>query len=81
MAGPGYYLSGVPHIMYFYGNFALHGAYWHDKWGTPTSHGCVNVNLEDAKWLYEWAAPELLPGAKSGVATKENPGTWVIVHK
>ncbi len=50
-----YVTPNVPHVQYFYGNFALHGAFWHNDFGTPVSHGCVNVNLTDAAWLYEWA--------------------------
>ncbi|MHB1294813.1 MAG: L,D-transpeptidase family protein [Anaerolineae bacterium] len=80
MSGPGYYLPNVPYVMYFYGNFALHGAYWHDKWGTPTSHGCVNLRIEDAKWLYEWADPQMPDGVTTLVAGPDNPGTIVIVH-
>jgi lipoprotein-anchoring transpeptidase ErfK/SrfK len=56
MSGPGYYLAGVPHVQYFVGNYALHGAYWHNLFGTPTSHGCVNLRLADAAWLWDWAA-------------------------
>lgn len=81
MAGPGYYLPNVPWVMYFYGGFALHGAYWHDKWGTPTSHGCVNLKREDAKWLYDWADPEVPEGRTTYNATAANPGTWVLVHE
>lgn len=81
MSGPGYYLPGVPWVMYFYGGYALHGAYWHDKWGTPTSHGCVNLRIEDAKWIYEWSDPEVPEGVKALASTKENPGTWVLIHK
>lgn len=80
MTGPGYYLPNVPYVMYFYGNFALHGAYWHDKWGTPTSHGCVNLRIEDAQWLYEWTDPQVPEGVTSLVAGADNPGTIVIVH-
>jgi len=81
MSGPGYYLPKVPHVMYFYRNFALHGAYWHDKWGTPTSHGCINLKLDDAEWLYDWADPKVPPNVREIRATQANPGTWVIVHK
>jgi len=80
MTGPGYYLPGVPYVMYFYAGYALHGAYWHDKWGTPTSHGCVNLRREDAKWLYEWTGPVVPEGSKSVVASRDNPGTLVLVH-
>jgi LysM repeat protein len=55
MSGPGYYLPGVQWIMYFYAGYALHGAYWHNNWGQPMSHGCVNLPNEEALWFYEWA--------------------------
>lgn len=55
MYGPGYYLPGVPWVMYFYRDYGLHGAYWHNNWGNPMSHGCVNMPIEEAKWLYMWA--------------------------
>lgn len=55
MSGPGYYLPNVPHIMYFYRGYGIHGAYWHENFGTPMSHGCVNLSLPDAEWFYNWA--------------------------
>lgn len=55
MRGPGYNLPNVPHTMYFYRGYAIHGAYWVKKFGTAVSHGCVNVNLTDAAKLYNWA--------------------------
>lgn len=55
MSGPGYYLPNVPHVMYFYLGYAIHGAYWHNNFGTPMSHGCVNLSLPDAEWFYNWA--------------------------
>ena len=56
MSGPGYYLPGVPYIMYFYEGYALHGTYWHNNFGTPMSHGCVNLITEDAQWLFYWSS-------------------------
>jgi len=56
MAGPGYYLSDVPYIMYFYDGYGLHGTYWHSNFGTPMSHGCVNLRTEDAGWLYDFTS-------------------------
>ena len=56
MSGPGYYLPDVPYIMYFYGSYGLHGTYWHNNFGTPMSHGCVNLSIPDAGWLYNWAS-------------------------
>ena len=55
MTGPGYDLPGVPWVMYFHGEFALHGAYWHNNFGVPMSHGCVNVAVEESQFLYNWA--------------------------
>jgi lipoprotein-anchoring transpeptidase ErfK/SrfK len=55
MTGPGYNLPGVPYVMYFAGANAIHGAYWHNNFGRPMSHGCVNMRIPEAKWLYNWA--------------------------
>jgi len=55
MSGPGYYLPGVPHTMFFYRGYALHGTYWHRNFGHPMSHGCINLTKADAAWLYSWA--------------------------
>jgi lipoprotein-anchoring transpeptidase ErfK/SrfK len=56
MSGPGYYLPDVPYIMYFYKGYGLHGTYWHSNFGTPMSHGCVNLRTDEAAWLYNWAS-------------------------
>lgn len=75
-----YYLPNVPYVMYFYKGYGIHGAYWHMNFGTPVSHGCVNLQIPDAGQLFNWAAP-LTPAGKSvGFATNENPGTRVVVH-
>jgi LysM repeat protein len=55
MTGPGYFLPDVPYVMYFYESYGLHGTYWHDKFGQPMSHGCVNLPTGDAQWFYDWA--------------------------
>ncbi len=59
-----YYLDNVPWTMYFDGARALHGAYWRTRFGYPQSHGCVNLSVGDAHWLYDWAVE----------------GDWVYVH-
>ncbi|MGC8856131.1 MAG: L,D-transpeptidase family protein [Anaerolineae bacterium] len=56
MTGPGYYLPNVPYTMYFYKGYGLHGTYWHSNFGMPMSHGCVNLSIPDAEWLYNWAS-------------------------
>jgi lipoprotein-anchoring transpeptidase ErfK/SrfK len=56
MTGPGYYLPDVPYTMYFYSGYGIHGTYWHNNFGTPMSHGCVNMRTSDAEWLFSWAS-------------------------
>lgn len=53
-----YFLQEVPWTQYFDGDIALHGTYWHDGFGYRHSHGCVNMSITDAKWLYDWGADE-----------------------
>ena len=55
MRGPGYDLPNVPYTMYFYRGYAIHGTYWHNNFGRPMSHGCVNMRTSDAAWLFNWA--------------------------
>lgn len=50
-----YDLPNVPYVMYFFHDFGLHGAYWHDNFGHTMSHGCVNLRQIDAKALFNWA--------------------------
>jgi lipoprotein-anchoring transpeptidase ErfK/SrfK len=56
MTGPGYYLPDVPYTMYFYQGYGIHGTYWHHNFGTPMSHGCVNMETSDAEWMFYWAS-------------------------
>jgi lipoprotein-anchoring transpeptidase ErfK/SrfK len=65
MSGPGYNLPNVPYTMFFYGGYAIHGTYWHNNFGTPMSHGCVNMKTPEARWLFNWAPK----------------GTLVVVHR
>ncbi len=58
-----YYLEDVPWVLYFDEARALHGAYWHNGFGYPRSHGCVNLSPGDAQWIFQWASE----------------GTWVHV--
>lgn len=55
MRGRGYYVPNVPYAMYYSGGYAMHGAYWHNRFGRPMSHGCVNLRVRQARWLYSWA--------------------------
>jgi hypothetical protein len=73
-----YYLEEVPFNMFFFNDYALHGAYWHDGFGYRKSRGCVNLSIRDARWLFTWSDPQ---PSQYGYALAEpgNPGTWVWV--
>lgn len=71
-----YELPGVPWVCFFVSTgVALHGAYWHDNFGRRMSHGCVNMQPEDAKWVYRWTLPE----GSSKDWYVESPGTKITV--
>jgi len=55
MSGPDYYLPQVPYTMYFYQGYGIHGTYWHNSFGRPMSHGCVNLPTPEAEWFFNWA--------------------------
>jgi hypothetical protein len=78
--GP-YSIEDVPYIQYFNGGYALHGAFWHAEFGHVKSHGCVNLAPWDAKTLFGWTDPQLPEGWHGVLATKEKPGTRVVVHE
>ncbi len=83
--GTYYNLPNVPFTMYFYNSeipksrgFGIHGAYWHNNFGHPMSHGCVNMKTEDVEKLYNWADPPTAGNVT--YATKETLGTKVVIH-
>lgn len=78
--GDYYYLADVPWTMYFNRGYGLHTAYWHDDFGRPKSHGCVNLSPLDSHWLFHWATPDLPPDEPVLRSSEENLGTWVFVH-
>ena len=55
-------LRDVPYVQYFNEGYALHAAYWHDAFGQPYSHGCVNLSPLDARWLFHWTDPPVPRG-------------------
>lgn len=64
MQGENYDIPNVPYAMFYSGSYAIHGAYWHEQFGSPVSSGCINLPVEQAAWLFNWA----------------NVGTTVIVQ-
>lgn len=75
-------LRDVPYIQYFAQGYALHAAYWHDVFGTPRSHGCINLSPVDAHFLFGWTEPALPEGWHAMNTGEEfGEGTVVIVHE
>ncbi len=85
-SGADYYdLPNVPYVMFFYGNnasqgagFSLHGTYWHNNFGHPMSHGCVNMRIADAEKLYNWASPPT--NGFTTYASSRDQGTKITVY-
>jgi hypothetical protein len=62
LAANGYDLPGVPWISYFTeSGVSFHGTFWHNNYGRPRSHGCVNLTPQAAKWIYRWTLPHVPP--------------------
>ncbi len=55
MRGPDYFLPDVPYTMYYHRGYGIHGTYWHNSFGRPMSHGCVNLPTHEAQWFFNWA--------------------------
>lgn len=75
-----YSMDGVPWVQYFVGGVALHGVYWHDRFGTVRSHGCVNLAPRDARWLYSFTRPHVPDGWSVILPTQRERGTPVHVR-
>jgi lipoprotein-anchoring transpeptidase ErfK/SrfK len=73
MQGEDYDVPDVPNTMYYSGSYAIHGAYWHRSFGTPVSHGCTNVALDHAKWLFNWASVGTPVVVHSGTTAPKKP--------
>ncbi len=80
-----YNLPNVPYTMFFYNSeipksrgFGIHGAYWHNNFGHPMSHGCINMDPKDVEVLYTWAQPESQRYVT--YANDTNPGTPVTIY-
>lgn len=71
-------LRDVPYVQYFTEGYALHAAYWHDGFGQPRSHGCINLSPIDARWLFQWTEPPVPPGWHGALSLTE--GTLIDVH-
>lgn len=74
----GYSTPAVPWCTYIQGGVAIHGAFWHSAFGERRSHGCVNVSIEDAKWIFRWTTPYVSLDAGEERRTLPEHGT--VVH-
>lgn len=79
---PRYRIDDVPYVQYFQAGYALHAAFWHDSFGQPKSHGCINLSPRDALWMFGQTSPKVPPGwhgvysSRAGAAQ----GTTLVVH-
>jgi len=77
--GP-YSIEDVPYVMYFQLAFALHSAFWHNSFGRPRSHGCINLAPTDARWMFNFATPDVPKGWHGRYPTDTEPGTRLYIH-
>lgn len=71
-------LRDIPYVQYFHEGYAIHAAYWHDGFGTPRSHGCINVHPTDAAWLFGFTDPPVPDGWHAALSLRN--GTLVYVR-
>ena len=76
-----YHVEDVPWVMYFKGRYALHGVYWHGRFGQRASHGCVNLSPRDARQVYELTAPHTPPGWVMVFEHERDPGTMLRIRR
>lgn len=77
--GEEFELRDVPYVQYFdKQGYALHGAYWHDRFGVPKSHGCINLAPEDARRIFHWTEPRVPEGWHGALSPLK--GTILFVH-
>jgi len=77
--GP-YSIEDVPYVMYFQLAYALHSAFWHNRFGRTKSHGCVNLAPLDARWIFEWSLPAVPAPWHGAYPSPEQPGTRLIIR-
>jgi hypothetical protein len=79
-----FWIAGVPHTQYFNPPFAVHASYWHERFGEPTSAGCINLSPIDAEVLFDWSDPPVPPGwqgATGSGAPENGPTTAVVIRR
>ena len=75
-----YYLPNVPFTQYYDRGYGLHGTYWHNNFGHPMSHGCINMRTSDAETLFYWTSPPVNNQQNTFYPSQEHPGTRIVIH-
>jgi lipoprotein-anchoring transpeptidase ErfK/SrfK len=78
--GTYYNLPNVPFVQYFHKGYGIHGAYWHNDFGKPRSHGCINMRTDDAKALFYWTNPTIDQSKRANYKIDPASSTRVVVH-
>ncbi len=79
--GMNWFVDEVPWVQYYKDSYALHGAWWHNDFGRPKSHGCINLSPPDARTLFAWMDPQIPKGWYAATAYYPHvPGTSVFLH-
>ena len=76
-----YFIQDVPWVLFYKGSYAIHGAFWHDRFGLKTSHGCVNLSPTDAKRFFDFASPELPEKFHAVYARPQGSGTRIVITR
>ncbi|MBI5839006.1 MAG: L,D-transpeptidase [Chloroflexi bacterium] len=80
LTASGYDLPGVPWVLYITdGGISFHGTYWHNDFGRPRSHGCINLTVQAAKWLYLWTTPVVNPGDQFAFKSLDSTKVEIVV--
>jgi hypothetical protein len=79
---PKYRIDDVPYVQYFQAGYALHAAFWHDSFGQPKSHGCINLSPRDALWMFGQTEPKVPEGWHGVYSSRAGSaqGTTLIVR-
>ena len=76
-----YFMERVPYVMHYYPRYAIHSVFWHDEFGIPASHGCLNLSVKDAKVVFDMVTPDLPDGWRYVKQSKKHVGTTLRVRK
>jgi hypothetical protein len=75
-----YAVEAVPWVLFFLGGYGLHATYWHNRFGSPQSHGCVNLSPRDARRLFDFSSPKLGPGWQAAHPSEYDPPTRIGIR-